>query len=377
MTKGRVFEPEAFWSRDQGSGLPVRQLTAGPQDSHHLYFTNSGWYDGGRRLVFVSTRDGATNLFGLDLERGRFVQLTDERGTTDGLMFTCVNPRRAEAYFWRSNALVAIDLTALGERVLHVAPSGFRTDMTSVTADGTTVLTALCADLSDRFAIDLLRGYVGFEAYWAARPRSIVTAIDVADGRARAVFEEDAWIGHVNASPTVPHLATYCHEGPWTRVDNRIWGLDLRDGRTWPIRQKRDGEAIGHEYWMADGVTLGFHGKSVDGTGLFGIVRFDDTGCREAPLALSMMHVHSNDTHAIVGDGSDADRQIYVWRFDGDAAPVPVPIMRHDSAAAIQSRHVHPRFDPGGQHLLFVSDRSGVGNLYQVRVADLRARGLA
>ena len=34
------------------SGLSVRRLVHGTGDCHHLYFTNSGWYDGGRRLVF-------------------------------------------------------------------------------------------------------------------------------------------------------------------------------------------------------------------------------------------------------------------------------------------------------------------------------------
>ena len=69
-----------------------------------------------------------------------------------------------------------------------------------------------------------------------AKPLSRVIRIDIERGDVENVFEEKSWIGHVNTSPTLPHIITFCHEGPWYLVDHRIWGLDLATGNTWKIR---------------------------------------------------------------------------------------------------------------------------------------------
>lgn len=56
--------------RDPATGAEVTQLTDYKGHSHHLYFTNPGWYSGGRKLLFGSDRENRTNLFGVDLESG-------------------------------------------------------------------------------------------------------------------------------------------------------------------------------------------------------------------------------------------------------------------------------------------------------------------
>ena len=373
MTRGTVFPSESQWRRDPTTRVRFRQLTDGPGDSHHLYFTNPGWFDGGRRLLFVSTREGATNLFAMDLETGGFTQLTDDKTVTDTLQFACLNPVRPEAYFWRSGCLVALDLHSLDKRILYETPPGYANNLLSVTSDGASVCTGIYEDLQDRFKVDLLKGYVGFEEYWEAKPRSVILTIDTISGEAREVFSENAWIGHVNASPTVPYLATYCHEGPWDRVDNRIWGLDLRDGRNWQIRPRTRGESVGHEYWMQDGLTLGFHGRDTTGEAFFGTVRHDNAELREFPFPRTFMHLHSNDADRVVADGSRGDPMLYLWERKSGSQAEPVAILRHGCSASTQARHVHPRFSPDGGKILFVSDMTGTGNIYEVSLEDIDA----
>ena len=376
MTTGNFFPSETQWLRDPTTRVRFRQLTDDPGDSHHLYFTNPGWFDGGRRLLFVSTRNGATNLFAMDLETGDFMQMTDEEAVTDTLLFTCLNPVRPEAYFWRSGSLVAVDLETLDQRILYETPAGYANNLLSVTSDGASVCTGIYEDLADRFAVDLLKGYVGFEEYWAAKPRSVIIAVDTISGETREVFSENAWIGHVNASPAVPHLATYCHEGPWDRVDNRIWGLDLRDGRNWPIRPRTRGESVGHEYWMQDGLTLGFHGHDPSGKAFFGTVRHDNSDLLEVPFPKSFGHLHSNDPDAVVTDGSPGDPMLYLWTRKPGLQAAPVAVLRHGCSAAVQARHVHPRFNPDSSRIVFVSDVTGTGNIYEVSLDDIRASGI-
>jgi oligogalacturonide lyase len=54
--------PEGRTFADPVSGAPVWQATDYRGHSHHLYFTSSGLYDDGRRLVIASHREGAANL---------------------------------------------------------------------------------------------------------------------------------------------------------------------------------------------------------------------------------------------------------------------------------------------------------------------------
>lgn len=97
------------------------------------------------------------------------------------------------------------------------------------TADGRYVCTGIYEDLSGRFTVDLLHGYVGFREYAAAHPLSRIVRIATDGSGTETVFEERNRIGHVNTSPSQPHLLTFCHEGPRDQVGNRIWGLDLAD----------------------------------------------------------------------------------------------------------------------------------------------------
>ena len=52
MAKGDRFPTEWRTFTDDQTGVEVRQLTNHKGHSHHLYFTNPGWYDGGRKLLF-------------------------------------------------------------------------------------------------------------------------------------------------------------------------------------------------------------------------------------------------------------------------------------------------------------------------------------
>lgn len=377
MTKGERFPAEWRTFTDAGTGVAVRQLTAHKGHSHHFYFTNSGWYDGGRKLLFGSDRGNRTNLFGIDLSSGEITQLTDldqpPPPAETSFLFASRNPVREEVYFWHGRDLVALDLVSLEERRLYQAPDGFMTNMTNVTADGRYLCTGLYEDLSDRFKVDLLHGYVGFREFWAARPLSRVLRVDTVTGAAEVVFEEHYWIGHVNTSPAVPHILTFCHEGPWNEVDNRIWGLDLRDGRVWQIRPTAAGERVGHEYWFADGEQIGYHGRYADGSPFYGSIRFDNTGLVEAPFPADSTHFHSNDLGLIVGDGSRQAPRLLLWRFREGRFEGPRWALTHRGSFHTQILHVHPRFSPDGARILFTSDASGYGNLHLVDTPDFDA----
>src|ERR1035438_3190630 len=141
----REYPSETLVRTDPVTGVTIRQITNYKGHSHHLYFTNAGWFDHGRRLLFGSDRGGRTNLFSVHLDSGIISQHTDSDmpvgARETSFLFCSLNPARPEAYFWRGQDLTAVDLTSNRERVLYRAGDEWMVSITSVTADGAHVCT--------------------------------------------------------------------------------------------------------------------------------------------------------------------------------------------------------------------------------------------
>ena len=362
---------------DRDSGVKVTQLTHYRGHSHHFYFTNSGWYAGGKKLLFASDRNNRSNLYSVEFATGEIEQLTDLEPVPPPRELEFVRASahagRGEAYFFHDSKLMALDLNSKGLRTLFELEPGWSVSMTNASADGAYVYFGIWEDLSNRFEVDLLRGYVGFEETWAAKPLSRIMRVATDGGGGETVFEEHCWIGHVNTLPTRSGLLTFCHEGPWDKVDNRIWGLNAETDKVWKIRETASGEVVGHEYWYADGLHIGYHGH-VGGTAILGRVRFDDTGRLEHAFPGETGHIFSLDKHLVVGDGGGVIR---LWKWDGERYGPPRILCRHDSSSHIQQTHPHPRLSPDGRYVVFTSDRSGYGNVYTVPLVDVETLPLA
>lgn len=376
MSTGRLWPCEWEDYTDWVSGVTVRRLTNHFGHSNHLYFTNPGWYDEDRRLLFGSDRDNRVNLFSIELATGEITQVTDFDSRPNrpqpAVQTATVNPTRGEVYLFNGPVLTAVDLVTFETRELWAAPEGYRRSMTNCTADGRYVCLGIYEDIPARLGIEPGRfSYAGFPETWAAHPESRIYAVDTDSGAARVLWREQTWIGHVNTSPTRPELITFCHEGPWDKVDNRIWGMDITTGKPWMIRPREDEkERVGHEYWFTDGLHLGYHGNRPDGTAFLGTIRYDNTERVEADFSHWTGHLHSNDAALIAGDGGEVIR---LWKRTGSAYDGPRVLAVHKSSMVIQRVHPHPRFTPDGTAVLFTSDRTGYGNLYLAPVPDFEA----
>lgn len=374
--KGRVWQAEWKESADPITGVKLKQLTNYKGHSNHIYFTNSGWYDNGRKLVIASDRENETNLFSVDLTTGEIVQLTERKRGEPEIepLSTSLNPKRPEAYFWRGRELVSLNLQTLDEQTIYEAPEGFWGSITNCTADGKFVCTCINEDKSGRLVLDYFYGAGGFDAYWQERPLSRILKIATDGSSAEVVWEERYWISHVNTSPTQPNFLTFCHEGPWHKVDQRIWGLDLETGKVWAIRPRRSpNERVGHEFWLTDGQTIGYHGHDEQGNPFIGFVRYDNSNLQERTITGDSVHFHSNDGKLIVGDGTSRLPYLLVWRWTDEGVEGPKILLRRRCSFHIQRLYAHARFSPDGKSILFTADPFGYGNVYLAELPEFDA----
>lgn len=373
MKPYRVYESERRSFPDRVTGLTVHQLTGYLGHSQHPYFTDDGWFDRDRQMLFISDRYNVRNLHAIEIESGIIRQLTDMSGQgRDAAFCMQVNHPRQETYYQCGDTLYALSLDTLKTRPVYTVPQGFHCGGARPTADGSHVVFGLSEDLSHRIHANLGAGYVGMREIFQAKPDCRIIRLNLSTNEAQEIWQENCWVGHINPSPTQPNLLTFCHEGPWGLVDHRIWVLDTDTGKAFALRERRaQGEMVGHEYWFADGVHVGYqvHRPAQQGArdSFLGFARYDGTEELEAPcIALpSPDHIHSNGFDFVV---SDSGKHIKGYWFDGERFDGPRIICMHDGSFDWGGHHPHPRVTRDGKHIVFNSTRSGYCDIYMVEV---------
>ena len=275
MKSLEIYPSEIRTYQDRISGVTVKQMTRFRGHSFHTYFTNNGFWDQNRRLLFTSDRKNACNLFSIELESGEISRLTDfpAGDWTQTDFVNDVNPKRPEVYYIRENRLYAFDLMTLESRFLYQAPEGFELHGGLVGADGKYTYVTLMEDLSNRIYTNLSASYVGMGDVFHAKPDCRIVRVDVDTAQADELWQEYCWIGHVNPSPTQPTIVTFCHEGPWQLVDQRMWVMDTQTCKPVMLRpRKMPGEMVGHEYWYKDGLRVGYQAHKPEMGSYFGVI---------------------------------------------------------------------------------------------------------
>ena len=379
MGKGTIYHDPQFRYVDQYSGREILRLTDYMGHSNHLYFTDPCWFNGDRSFIFTSDRANQSNLFRYDLDDGKITQLTDLQGP--GRPTGCFNPANHKHYYWWQEVVYELDPDTCAERpVGEGIPGTVVRGQANPTADGRYIVSIMMEEQPEaRPSISF--AYSRFRELFLARPLTYIARIDIATGAREVIHEDRIHMGHANASPTRPDLLTFCHEGPWAEVPQRIWGLNVHTGEVWKIRdQSGQDVAIGHEYWFADGERIGFHGRSRSaprGTGkhTFGHIRWDNSEHVEVNFPYHSTHFHSLDEKLIVGDGTPAfsphaQPYIQLFKWDGEQYIGPKILAFHRSTFNDQHAHCHPRFTPDGRYVLYSSDLTAYSNMYLVPVGD-------
>jgi len=388
---GQKWASELRSFRDRKTGREVLQLTS-TGNNHHLYFTENSFDVRRNEIIFLSDRASGEDrpphegplydLFRMDLDTGEIVQLTDEARRSGPVGSVTKTPDSAIVVYKTGNQLKKLS-TATGETtVIYEEAGGFNVGAPSIACNRRYV--AFCRNED----VDVPRGpnYAGFkERYYLVKDGRITVAYLDGSGWFD-VFKDTHQVGHFQFCPDDSTLGTYCHEGPWNLVTQRIWLLDFVAREARPCFRQNEQDSVGHEFWTQDGyIFFDDRGPGHDGTitshrtqavatdvgvnenaitPFVGLADRNGNVVRRIDMPYYCNHYHANpDNTLLVGDDVD---DLVLIDISGSQARLEV-LCNHRTSWHTQDAHCHPTWSWDGSRILYASDYGGRINLYMVR----------
>lgn len=343
---------------DARSKRKVRQVTDHPSIHHHPFFFVPAYDQAGEKLIFVSHRTGAPQIFYEDRAAGELVQVTDRNDLAEWSIYP--SPDGRYVYFTAGTAAWCADLADFSEtKLADFGAVDMREKGMVGAAMGTTALSA-----NGRWwAIPVKTGKVS---------RFIV--VDTQTGTSRVILERDT-IGHPQFCPDDDNLILYA--GPLT---DRVWTV-ARDGANNRRVYEREDKMqwVTHEVWLPGRRAIAFvdwprgmrlidigtgaanwlhhfpawhAAPDLDGTRFVCDTNFPDAGLHVIPLGGVPSYLCASE--------ASSEGAHWAHPFPYNDGPVAVEARQHT--------HPHPRFSPDGSRVVFTSDRSGHAQIYEVEL---------
>jgi oligogalacturonide lyase len=365
MGRAAHYPSEARDCVDAASGRRIRQVTTHPSIHHHPFFFVPAYDRAMRKLIFISHRTGAPQIFFEDRQSGDFVQATDRQDLAEWSISPSGDGRYV--YFTAGTSAWRVDLdTLVEEQLADFGAVEMRESGMVGAAMGTTALSA-----SGRYwAVPVKAGRV---------TRFIL--IDTEQKTATVFLERDT-IGHPQFCPDDDDLILYA--GPLT---DRVWVTDRSGKQNRRLYAREDRmQWVTHEVWVPGRRAVAF----VDwprGTRLIDV----ETGAVSWITRFPAWHAAPDASgERFVCDTTFPDRGLHIYATQGTAngkAARPLcpseasnegahwggPFPYNDGPVAVEARqhtHPHPRFAPDNSRVLFTSDRTGHAQLYEVMLED-------
>ncbi len=383
---GQTYPSELKTYKDPETGRTIRQLTQGPYENYHLYFTDNSFTLGDKEIYFMSNRPHAgTEIFNfckMDLETGIITQVTDE---PDGILTLnhtkC--PDSTILVYIVGRQLKKLD-TVTGElSVIYEAPEGTTISSPFISPDKKTV-GIIRSERLDKYKN--AANYGGFRESFYLIKRSWVILVNLDGTGCRTIVRDSCWCNHFQFSPLDPNIALFCHEGPWNLVNQRMYLVDCTSLEITPcFRQEKD-DCVGHEFWTRDGyIFFDNRGKGHDGTitsnrvqifegdvdesaAYVGLADSKGNVLKTIPMPYYCNHYHANnDNTLLVGDQTD---HLVLIDIHDEQHPAIKTLCNHGTSWTYQRTHCHPTFSWSCDQILYTSDRDGVCNIYSIGYED-------
>ena len=385
---GKTWKSEIREFVDPKTGRTIQQLTS-TGNNIHLYFTENSFDASRNEIIFRSDRasgkdrlpheDPLLNLFHMDLGTGVITQLTDEDQAVGGVTKT---PDSKLVVYTVGNKVRVLNTETGEARTVYEETGSYILGAPSIACNRRYIA------FTRNEEVHVARGpnYTGFKDRFYKVKDGRITLAYLDGSGAFDVLRDTHQVGHFQFCPDDPTIATYCHEGPWNLVTQRIWLLDFVSGRPYPCFRQEESDSVGHEFWTQDGyVFFDNRGPGHDGTitsdrtqavakdvavnenamiPFVGLADRNGNVVRRIDMPYYCNHYHGNpDNTILVGDDVD---DLVLIDISGEKATLET-LCAHGTSWHTGTSHCHPTWSWDGTRILYASDKGGKINLYMIR----------
>ena len=388
---GQTWKSEIREFKDAKTGKTIQQLTS-TGNNVHLYFTENSFDLHNNEIIFMSDRasgqskapheDPHYNLFRMNLDTGEIMQLTDEPQSVGAPGGVTKTPDSRMVVYGAGDKLKKLDTQTGQTTVVYEETSDHTLGAPSIARNRRYIAFAR----NEQVPAPRGPNYTGFkESFYLVKDGRITLAYLDGSGWFD-VYKDTHWVGHFQFCPDDSTIGTYCHEGPWNLVTQRIWLLDLVARESRPCFRQNEYDSVGHEFWTQDGfIFFDDRGPGHDGTitsdrtqavakdiqvnqnvmtPFVGLADRQGNVVKRMDMPFYCNHYHANpDNTILVGDDVD---DLVLIDISGKEARLQV-LCNHKTSWHTQSAHCHPTWSWDGSRILYASDYGGKVNLYMVR----------
>lgn len=390
---GQKWSSEIREFKDEKTGRTIKQLTT-TGNNVHFYFTENSFTRGKNEIYFLSDRasdkdrlpheDPEYTLFRMDLDTGEIEQLSEELLHSSGI--ASKTPDSELISFATQKNTIGVLNTVTGEfSTPYAGDPDFDVSSVPSIAPNKRYIAFCRNEIMKQGAHIHHRGanYAGFkERFYRIKDGRITLAFLDGSGWFD-IYKDTHQVGHFQFAPDDSTIGTFCHEGPWNLVTQRIWYLDVVSREVSPCFRQDEIDAIGHEFWTQDGnMFFDNRGPGHDGTitsdrtqavatdvevnqnamiPFVGLMDKNGNLISKIDMPFYCNHYHANpDNSLLVGDDVD---DLVLIDISGEKAEL-TPLCNHKTSWHTQASHCHPTWDWDGSRILYASDHGGKVQIY-------------
>lgn len=363
---------------DSTTGHKIEKLVNRTGDNRSFYFHNNPFLkseDGNSDLmIFSGNTETGNQFFSVNLKTKAIAQITTKEGNKRGEI---LGEKTRKVFYMVQDSVFATHVDTHKTEFIYKFNDDVIGAVTSLNADETLLGGALITkEENDIFKKNPKKSDYFDKIYEAKLERSLIT-ININTKKINNIYSENAWLNHIQFSPTDPDLLMYCHEGPWHKVD-RIWNINIKTKKNEIIHKRTVyREIAGHEFFSPDGNTIWFDLQIPRGETFYLAGKNLETG-KETRYGLKRdeWSIHFNispDQKTFAGDGGDegqvahAKDGMWLYHFmpkgDSLVSTKLVNMKNHDYDL---EPNVH--FSPDGAQIIFRANFEGSSQIYAVEI---------
>jgi oligogalacturonide lyase len=327
-----------------------------------------------RKEETPATNINNRQLWSINLETKKQTRLTSHSSPMNGEV---INEKTKTIFYQIKDSVFSFNFNTKKEKLIFVFLADFKSSISTVNADGTLLAGSRATDAEK----EILKNNPNKSSYFnliynAHLPKTLFT-INIKTGELKKIFTDNAWLNHLQFSPTDPNLLSFCHEGPWDKV-NRIWHINIITKEVTQVHHRTmDMEIWGHEWFGKSGKTMWFDLQQPRGKTFF-VSGYNVATGKEIKYSLPRndwsVHFNSNATETLfAGDGGDPNavakapngQWINLFTPNGDHFDTEKLVnMKHHQYKLEPNVH----FSPDGKWIIFRANFEGLGQICAVEI---------